>query len=113
MVSSNTWIELTTTDKILIVNAVIEMARKIKHRYESRMYRKLAKKIVYTEGLIGLDGQELAMMAYALDKEADCCSNEALARLYRLMAQHLVREKKKFHSEVFAQLSSRYLFPEK
>lgn len=111
MQSAKSWIPLTSNDKILIVNCLVLWARKINNRYESEMYRKLAKKTVYAAGYVGLDGQEMAMMAYALNQEADCCSNQQFAGMYRLLAQDITQEKKKFHCEVYEELSALYLFP--
>lgn len=111
MRSTKSWISFTTYDKMLIVNCLVLWARKINNQYESQMYRKLAKKTLYAEGYVGLDGQELTMMAHALKQEAACCGNDQLARMYQLMAQDLVQEKKKFHSEAYEELAARYFFP--
>ncbi|MFK7692050.1 hypothetical protein [Paenibacillus sp. HJGM_3] len=109
---TKTWITLSSNDKLLIVNVLVQWAIKTASRFESQMYRRLAKKVVYTQGMLGLDGQELTMMAFALTQEAEACHNRKFAHIYRLLASRLLREKQKFHLVAFEELYELYLTPD-
>jgi hypothetical protein len=100
-------IKLTLNDKLIIVNVLVQWSKKAESRFQSRMYRELAKKLIYKNGIDAFDGQELTMMAFALEQAAGNCSNPRYERVYKQMARKLMLEKKKFHRIAFQELSQR------
>lgn len=109
MQSSKSFIQLTDNQKRLSAKSLILLARNIRNPYEAEMYAWLAEKIMSMESSIGLDGQELVMISFALNKEADRCRSKSVALVYRALAQQIAEAKKKFHCEAYEELAARYL----
>ncbi|TMV46811.1 hypothetical protein FE783_24535 [Paenibacillus mesophilus] len=109
MQSSKSFIQLTDHQKRVIAKSLILLARNIHNHYEAEMYAWLAKKIMSVERCIGLDGQEMVMISFALNKEADRCRSKTVAKVYRTLSQEIAEAKKKFHCEAYAELAARYL----
>lgn len=103
-------IKLTLNDKLIIMNVLVQCSKKTESRFQSRMYRELAKKLIYQNVIDAFDGQELTMMALALEQAADSSPNPRYKRIYKQMAQKLMLDKKKFHQIAFQELSNRYLY---
>ncbi|WP_193556146.1 hypothetical protein [Paenibacillus ginsengarvi] len=107
-------IKLTLNDKLIIVNVLVQWSKKTECRFQSRMYRELAKKLIYKKliyknAIDAFDGQELTMMAFALEQAAGSCPNPRYKRIYKQMARKLILAKKRFHRIAFQELSKRYL----
>jgi hypothetical protein len=109
MQSSKSFIQLTDHQKRIIAKSLILLARNIRNHYEAEMYTWLAKKMMSMERSVGLDGQELVMISFALNKEADRCRSKTVAQVYRTLSQQIAEEKKKFHIEAYEELAARYL----
>lgn len=109
MRSAKSLVQLTDHQKKMVVKSLILQGRTIRNRYESEMYNWLAHKIMSMDRTIGLDGQELVMISYSLNKEADRRKSETVAHLYRTVSQHILQVKKEFHNEAYAELAARYL----
>lgn len=102
-------IKLKLNDKLIIVNVLVQWSRKTESRFQSRMYRELAKKLINRNVIDAFDGQELTMMAFALEQAAGSCPNPQYERIYKQMARKLMLAKKKFHRIAFQELFKRYL----
>ncbi|OAS15908.1 hypothetical protein [Paenibacillus oryzisoli] len=103
-------IKLTLNDKLIIVNALVQWSKKTGSRFQSRMNRELAKKMINKNVIDTFDGQELTMMAIALEQAAGSSPNPQYKQMYKQMARKLILEKKEFHRIAFQELSKRYLY---
>lgn len=103
-------IKLTLNDKLIVVNALVQWSKKTQSQFQSRMYRELAKKLINKNEIDSFDGQELTMMAIALNKAAGSTPNPQYKQMYKQMARKLMLEKKEFHRIAFQELSKRYLY---